>query len=240
MSRFRSAAVVRLPLGVDLDALAAEQVRLAGKVVRRDDFGGLRNLKLVAGVDVTYANGMALAAAVVVERGSLAVVEEAVAERSEEFPYIPGFLSFRELPVAVDALRSLRTKPRLIMVDALGVLHPRDFGFASHLGLELDVPTIGVAKSLWCGEVEGVARTGKPAPIRWHGKVGGYAVLGGRARNPVYATIGHRVGARTAARLVAEMAVTRIPEPTRQAHLLAARTRREGEGREGAVRAHAP
>lgn len=226
MSRFRSAAVVRLTPGVDLGALAAEQSRLATKVMRRDDFGGLRNLKLVAGVDVTYANGVALAAAVVVERGSLAVVEEEVAERPEEFPYIPGYLSFRELPVAVDALRALRTRPQLIMVDALGVLHPRDLGFASHVGLELDVPTIGVAKSLWCGDVQGVPRPGKPAPIRWHGRVGGYAVLTGRARNPVYATIGHRVGARTAARLVAEMALHRLPEPTRRAHLLANERRR--------------
>lgn len=220
--------MVRLPSGIDLKELAVAQTKLARRVVRRDAFGRFASVRRVAGVDVTYEGERAIAAVVVLDRASLATVEEATAVRREAFPYVPGYLSFREMPAAMAAFARLRAKPDLVMVDAHGVLHPRDLGFASHFGVELGVPTIGVAKSLWVGVLERAPRRGAPAPIRWHGKVGGYAVLSGRARNPVYASIGHRVSARSAARWVEEMSLHRVPEPTRRAHVLAGRAAGRG------------
>ena len=131
------------------EAVAIQQ-ELRSRVVRT---GSPRPLRLMAGADVSYAKRAETmyAAVVVVEWPSLNVVEEVTAQRPAEFPYIPGLLSFREMPALLAAFEKLRARLDVIIYDGHGVAHPRGFGIASHLGVLLDVPTVGCAKKRLVG-----------------------------------------------------------------------------------------
>jgi deoxyribonuclease V len=200
----------------------ALQMRLAPRVERRDR---LDEVRTVAGVDVGYdeERGMARAAVVALSFPGLRPVDWAVARVPVRFPYVPGLLSFREIPAALAAFERLRRMPDLILCDGQGIAHPRRFGIASHLGLLLDRPTIGVAKTRLVGEHRAPAqRRGAWTPLTDAGEVIG-AVLRTRAgARPLYVSIGHRVSLATALAWV--LACTpryRLPETTRAAHRLA-------------------
>ncbi|MFH1088054.1 MAG: endonuclease V, partial [Chloroflexota bacterium] len=131
------------------------QLRLAGELRLTDDVSGP---SLVAGVDVSpRPGGKARGAVVVLSYPEMEAVESQTAEVEVQFPYVPGLLSFRESPAILAACERLRTTPGLLLVDAQGYAHPRRFGLASHLGLLLDTPSIGCAKSLLCGTHDPVA-----------------------------------------------------------------------------------
>lgn len=200
----------------------ALQRRLAARVVTVDDAAPPRR---VAGIDVGFEDGGATTRAAVVVLGlpGLELLDSAVARRPTAFPYVPGLLSFRELPAVLDALRRLSVWPDLVLCDGQGLAHPRRFGIACHLGVLLDLPAIGVAKSLL---------TGRHAPLppergRWRALRDGEEVVGAALRTrdgvaPVYVSIGHRVSLRAALRHV--LACTprfRLPQTTRLAHHLA-------------------
>jgi deoxyribonuclease V len=200
---------------------AALQRKLAARVVRADRLGPVH---VVAGVDVHYTDGTAQAAAALYRLPGLEPVGQALARKRVSFPYIPGLLSFREVPAALAALAALPAAPDLILCDGQGIAHPRRCGLASHVGLLARTPSIGVAKTRLVGEHRappGMHR-GAWAPLVDRGERVG-AVLRTRARvKPVYVSIGHRVSLATALRYV--MACTtryRIPEPLRRAHQLA-------------------
>jgi deoxyribonuclease V len=151
----------------------------------------------------------------------LSPLESACTRMTSPFPYVPGFLAFRETPALVEAYRKLSVKPDLILVDGHGISHPRGLGIASHLGVLLDCPTIGVAKSILVGKPahEPGNRPGDFAPLVWKGRELG-AVLRTRANvQPVYVSVGHRISLETAIRYVVGcLTKYRLPEPTRQAH----------------------
>lgn len=199
----------------------ALQAELAARVERRDRLGPVR---LVAGADLAFADGgrVARAAVVVLSYPALDLVEQRTARRRVRFPYVPGLLSFREVPALLAAFARLRTTPDLILCDGQGIAHPRRFGLACHLGVLLEVPTIGAAKSRLVGEHDepGEAK-GAWARLIHRGEVVG-AALRTRARTrPLYVSVGHRVGLRTAIRTV--LACTpryRLPETTRLADRL--------------------
>lgn len=201
----------------------ALQLRLAPRVERRDRLGEVRT---VAGVDVGYdeERGMARAAVVVLSVPDLRPVDWAVARVPVRFPYVPGLLSFREIPAALAAFERLRRMPDLILCDGQGIAHPRRFGIASHLGLLLDRPTIGVAKTRLVGEHRAPAgRRGAWTALTDSGEVIGAALRTRKEAKPLYVSIGHRVSLATALAWV--MACTtryRLPETTRAAHRLAA------------------
>lgn len=200
----------------------AIQERLRGLVSTRDALGALAH---VAGVDVGFENGGAItrAAVVVLTFPDLVPVDSAVARRATVFPYVPGLLSFREIPAVLQALRRLRVQPGIILCDGHGYAHPRRCGLASHLGVLLDMPTIGVAKSRLLGTHAAVPDgRGRWRALRDRGEVIG-AVLRTRAGvQPVYVSVGHRVSLRTALRLVLACAPRyRLPQTTRLAHRLA-------------------
>jgi deoxyribonuclease V len=201
-------------------AAIALQEKLAQRVVRADRLGPVRH---VCGVDVHYADGMARAAAALYSFPELEPRAHAIERQRVSFPYIPGLLSFREIPAALAALAALPLAPDLILCDAQGIAHPRRCGLASHLGLLARTPTIGVAKTRLVGEHRAPpARRGAWVPLTDRGERIG-AVLRTRAGvKPVYVSIGHRVSLASALRYV--MACTtryRIPEPLRRAHRLA-------------------
>lgn len=179
----------------------------------------------VAGVDVSVdrVRSTARAAVVVVSFPGLELVEVRVAEGTLRWPYVPGFLSFREAPLILEACRLVETTPDLVIVDGHGTAHPRRLGIASHLGLFLDVPTIGCAKSLLCGthEVPGTQR-GATAEIVDDGEMVGMALRTREKVRPVYVSIGHRCGFADAVASVLHCSGKyRLPEPTRLAHLAA-------------------
>ncbi len=179
----------------------------------------------IAGVDIAAgkAQGMATGAVVVLNYPELAVVETKVVQGRLDFPYIPGLLSFRESALTLAAFERLSITPNLVLVDGQGVAHPRRFGLACHLGLFLDTPTIGCAKSLLCGshEMPGV-EPGSYAEIIDRDEIIGAALRTKLDVKPVYVSIGHKVDLQTAIYWVLKCCRGyRLPEPTRLAHLAA-------------------
>src|SRR6185503_1057074 len=138
-------------LDFDPARAAALQRRLASRVVLRDRIGRVR---LIAGVDADFSGDEGRAAAVVLDARTLEPVEMAVMDGKVRVPYLPGFLAFRELPLFRRALGKLSRRPDLVIADGMGLLHPRRFGLACHLGLALDLPVIGCAKKPFIGEFE--------------------------------------------------------------------------------------
>lgn len=178
----------------------------------------------VAGLDVGIREGIACAAAVVLSFPHLRVVAWSVARAPVSFPYIPGLLAYREIPVALEALRDLCVAPDVLICDGQGIAHPRRMGIATHLGILLDHPTVGCAKSRLWGTHEPVGEArGKWQPLDDHGEIIGAAVRTRKGVKPVYVSPGHRADLDSAIRLVLACAPRyRLPEPTRLAHLLAA------------------
>jgi deoxyribonuclease V len=203
----------------------AIQETLRAEVKTGDDFGPV---KIVAGVDVGFEDdGKTTRAAVaLLNFPGLDLVDHAIARRPTEFPYIPGLLSFREIPAVLDALDMLATPPDLILCDGQGLAHPRRFGIACHLGVLTGVPTIGVAKTRLIGTHADVPpERGAWVALRDGAEIIG-AVLRTRARvKPVFVSVGHRVGLESAIKLVLACAPRyRLPETTRWAHRLASQT----------------
>jgi deoxyribonuclease V len=203
------------------------QKELAGQVVLRDEQPAA--VRLVAGVDVSCARfGTTVYAAVVLfDLVESTVVERVSARAAEAFPYVPGLLSFRELPVVLEAFRRLRQVPDVVLVDGQGLAHPRRLGIASHLGLWLGLPTVGCAKSRLCGKHEPPGlRRGEWAGLRDDGEEIG-RVLRTRDRiKPLYISPGHLVSMERAVQIVLDCGRGyRLPEPTRLAHVESNRLR---------------
>lgn len=214
------AALARWPRTVA--AARRVQERLRARVIRRSDAGRVR---LVAGTDVGFErNGtMARAAVVVLDYPALTPRAESVARVPVRFPYVPGYLSFRELPALLAALARLEVTPDVVLCDGQGLAHPRRFGLACHLGVLTGIATIGVAKSRLIGSYSGLgAARGSRTALREGGVVIG-TVLRTRARvKPLYVSIGHRMSlARAVAIVLACAPRYRLPETTRLAHRLA-------------------
>lgn len=221
---------LRHPWNVTPARAKSIQERLRGRVERRPRLGTVRR---VAGIDISVTPGprtaawrrpaggyRARAAVVVLSFPELEVVETSVVEQPCRFPYVPGLLAFREGPSILAAFRKLRARPDLLLFDGQGIAHPRRFGIAAHLGVLLDLPSIGCAKSRLVGEhAEPGAERGAWAPLTDGGGTIGAALRTREGVKPVYVSIGHRVDLETALDLV--MRCTRgyrLPEPTRRAH----------------------
>ncbi len=195
----------------------ALQRDLARRLILEDAHGPWRT---VAGVDVSVKRGLARAAVVVLAYPSLEEIARALAERPVEFPYVPGLLSFREAPVVLEALARLEGVPDVLLFDGQGYAHPRRLGIASHIGVLLDHPSMGCAKSrLWGSHGALAPERGSQVPL-----VDGEEVIGAVVRTragvkPVYVSVGHRVSLQSAVELVLTCAAGfRLPEPIRRAH----------------------
>jgi deoxyribonuclease V len=185
-----------------------------------------RDLKSVAGVDVGFegdANKTARAAVVVLKFPELVPIDSAIARAPVIFPYIPGLLAFREIPVVLGALEQLKIDPDVIIVDGHGRSHPRRMGIASHLGVLLDCPTIGCAKSILCGSAQAPKdKVGAWTPLVDNGEQVGAALRTRVKTTPVYVSVGHLVTLPSAIDLVLKcLQGYRLPETTRYAHRVA-------------------
>ena len=202
----------------------ALQRQLAPRVIRTTSL--VTPPRLIAGVDLSApdAQGRVTGAVVVVRYPGLDIAEVRVHNSSPEMPYIPGLLSFRESPAILGALEQLSTTPDLLLVDGQGLAHPRRFGIACHLGLLLDLPTVGCAKSILRGRHGPLAaHQGASAELIDGGEVVGAALRTRQGVSPLYVSIGHRVDLATALDWVLACCKRyRLPEPTRLAHQAAA------------------
>jgi len=203
------------------DAIALQQ-QLKDEVVTEDKLGAVN---YVAGVDMGFeADGtISRAAVAVLSFPDLQLIESAIAFRPTTFPYIPGLLSFREIPAILDALETISTIPDLIICDGQGIAHPRRFGIACHLGVLIDIPTIGAAKSLLVGKHEELDATrGSWQPLKHRKETIGAVLRSRTATKPLYISSGHRVSLPTAIDYVLRCTPKyRLPETTRIADKLA-------------------
>jgi deoxyribonuclease V len=198
------------------------QLRLASQVSRTNE---LTNSRFIAGVDISVdrVRDEARGAVVVLSYPELRLVETQVVNGKVDFPYVPGLLSFREAPLTLAAFERLETAPDLVLFDGQGIAHPRRLGLAAHLGLFLDTPSIGCAKSRLCGH----HNTPGPDPGSYAELVDGGEVIGCALRtktgtNPLYVSIGHKIDLASAINWVVRCCRGyRLPEPTRLAHLAA-------------------
>lgn len=214
-----------------LEAAADIQRMLAQRVVAENAFDTLDTL---GGVDVSQnlrdPTHHIYAAMVTLGYDQCQVMASASIRTQNEFPYIPGFLAFREVPALLQAYQQLTAKPDVFLVDGHGISHPRGLGIASHLGVLLDCPSIGVAKSILVGKPQGLLglNLGDQVPLVWRGQRIGIVLRTKARSNPVYISVGHKIDLETAIEVVLHCLLGyRLPEPTRQAHLAANAIRKQ-------------
>jgi deoxyribonuclease V len=205
------------------------QTQLASQVVR-EGAPDPERVRYIAGGDVAFdkPHNRAVGVVAVLAYPSLEVVERVSVETPVMFPYVPGLLSFREIPVLSGAFSRIETAPDIVMADGHGYAHPRRFGFACHLGLLLDVPTIGIAKSVLVGGHAGVGvKRGSRSDLVHDGDVIGAALRTRDGVRPIYVSVGHRIALAAAERWALACAPSyRVPEPTRIADRYAGEMKR--------------
>lgn len=208
------------------------QLEMQQHVITRDDFTS--PIKYIAGMDVSNTlydkRKMIYAATVVLSYPDLCLLETATCAAIQKYPYVPGFLSFREAPPLVETFKKISILPDLILVDGQGICHPRGIGVATHIGILLDIPTIGVAKSILVGKAEGTLgdEVGSTIPLIWKGKELAKIVRVKKKCTPLIISSGHRVSLESAVEIVLKSIKScKLPEPTRYAHLAANICRRE-------------
>lgn len=216
--------VLRHAWDVTREEAASIQEALRDEVIKEDELGVVR---YVAGVDAGFeerdGQTVARAAVAVLSFPDLELHEHAVVRRPTSFPYVPGFLSFREAGALIEALEQLSTLPDLLLCDGQGLAHPRRFGLACHLGVLTNIPSIGVAKTRFIGQHEALAHErGAWQPLRDQDETVGVALRTQAGIKPLYVSIGHRISLQSAIHYVLACAPRyRQPETTRQAHRLA-------------------
>lgn len=197
----------------------ALQTKLAGDVVDTHPLP-LSSIHTIAGIDVSVKDDISTAAVVVLSFPELIVIESARAKMPTPFPYIPGLLSFREIPVILRAFEDIQTAPDVLMVDGMGRIHPRKLGIACHLGLWLNLPSLGVGKTPFIGTHAPLSsEKGAMSQIMYHDEVLGVALRTRENVKPLYISVGHQMNLESAIAItLACVGKYRQPEPIRQAH----------------------
>lgn len=192
--------------------------------------GRLGKVKTVAGADVAFSKDekMFYAAVLVFDYPEFELLEVASSKRKAEFPYVPGYLTFREGPALLDCFRKLKRRPDVVLFDGQGIAHPRKMGEAAHLGVLVDLPSVGCAKSLLVGEYGRLGKKrGAEKPIVYKGEKLGVALRTRAGVKPIFVSVGHKVSLDEASRFVLNCARKyRLPEPTREAHIFVGKMRK--------------
>lgn len=208
---------------MDVSKLYREQSELARKAILRDSFG---TIKRIGGVDCSYLDDeWVIAGLVVLDYDTLKPVYRTYEVQKLSFPYVPGLLAYREGEAMIGVIKKAKVKPDIIMVDGFGTNHPRRCGIATHIGIKLDMPTIGVGKSFLCGRIEGNY-------VYQDGEKAGKMIYAEGSKRPIYVSPGHRISLETAADIVSAcISAGRIPGPARLAHEYVTKLRRILAGR---------
>lgn len=207
-----------------LKKMREEQKRLKKKVKIKDE---ISDIKTVCGVDVAYDKDKGFGACVMFDYESKEEIANVTVEHEVKVPYIPTYLAFRELPVIERLMKKLDVEPSVLLIDGNGVLHPYKMGIASHVGVKLGVPTIGVAKSQLCGKMKNNPSTvGSYSEIEFEKQLIGYAYKSSqRGKKPIFISPGHRTSFKTSLTVVKRFSKYKLPEPIRHAHRLATESR---------------
>lgn len=195
-----------------LHQLQAEQREITKHVTTTDDIPPTINI--VGGIDVAYPKNefdKACAAYIAIDFSTHEIIETQVGYASTTFPYIPGYLTYREYPVIKEVMKKIQTKPSVLMLDGNGILHPRKCGLACHVGIKHNLPTIGIAKRRLLGEIQ-------DNQISYDGAICARSLISGRARNPIYISPGHKISLDTSYKITKKLCQYKHPEPLRQAH----------------------
>lgn len=204
------------PSDTSRESLLAAQSLVAERAIIRDDFDGLQ---LIAGVDQTFADDIIISGIVVLEYNSLEGAERVYCIEPVSFPYIPTFLSFREGPAIVSAYKKLKNPPDMLMVDGVGINHPRRAGIATHIGVALDVPTIGITKKILCGSGDEPSEVGEANPLIHEGKKIGWLLKSSKQSRAIVVAPGNRVSLESSLSIVKKcLRGHKLPEPIRLAH----------------------
>jgi deoxyribonuclease V len=202
----------------------SEAVQVQKELIKKLAFHPIKQtVKYVAGADISYSKNdpRIFGAVVVIELPEMKVIEVQTADDIATFPYIPGLLAFRELPVLCKIFSKIKQIPDVVICDGQGIAHPREMGIASHLGLLLDIPTVGCAKTRLVGEYGNVGlEKGSHTPLIFKGKVVGCVMRTRDSVKPVFVSPGHQIDLETAMTAI-NLCTTkyRLPEPTRLAHI---------------------
>lgn len=211
-------------MDIDIKKLEEEQLKLAEKLNLKDRIE-INSIKTVAGIDLTFTDiwknpTTGIACIVVLDYKTLELKEKVFAEKEVDFPYIPTFLAYRELPTILEAYKKLTIKPDVFILDGMGILHPRKMGIASHFGVITDEVSIGCGKSKLIGEYE--EPENKPMsykPVYVNGEFRGYAVRTKKNTNPIFISPGNNISVESSLKVVLNTVDKyKLPEPTRLAH----------------------
>jgi deoxyribonuclease V len=217
------------PWNVNYKEAVEIQKRLKKQIILKNSFKNL-NGKLIAGADVSYDKEIDrfYAGVIVFELQTMQKIEEVTASGKVSFPYIPGLLSFRESPILLRAFSKVKKTPDIIILDAQGIAHPRGIGLASHIGLLLNKPSIGCAKTRLIGEYDNVGKeAGYYSQLTIKGKAVGVVLRTRKNVKPVFVSPGHKIDLATSIDLVLKSCRGyKLPEPTRQAHNLVTKVRK--------------
>ncbi len=206
-----------------LKKLREKQIKISKKVVLEDSF---KKIETVAGVDVSYSKNNAYGSCVIFDYNTKKVIDEKTVRTKIDFPYISTYLSFREYPVIEKTVKNLKEKPTVLMIDGNGVLHPYGIGLASYAGMLLDIPTIGVAKTLLCGKPEFIPeKQGDFSRIIYKNKTIGFCLKSSKNTKPVFVSPGHKISFESSLKIVKRFCKYRIPEPVRMADMVGKRMR---------------
>jgi deoxyribonuclease V len=215
----------KAPALFSIENAHAAQLKASERIIRQDFLP--EKIQYVAGIDVSYATRLSIGVATVFDYDSLSLLESKTTHTKTRFPYIPTLLSLREIAPAVKAIKKLCLKPDVFLIDGQGIMHPYRLGLASHLGLVINRPTIGIAKGPLVGAVNEFNEENW-APIIDKKELVGAALLTKKGAKPVYVSIGHMVSLKRAIEVVKHCTPRhRIPKPIRLAHHVATQERRK-------------
>jgi len=207
----------------DIETLKKEQVECSKYIIQEDCF---KDFNTIGGVDLTFlkksGKTIGIGALVILDKEKH-VLHEHTYEDYVDFPYIPGFLSYREFPIMEKLIKTSKIEPDIYMIDGNGMLHPRFCGLASYFGVKLDKISFGVAKKLLIGNIN------EDGYITLDGKIIGKAVKTKKNTKPVFVSVGHKISLESAVNITFSFSKYRIPEPTRLAHNLLKNLRKEEE-----------
>jgi len=199
------------------DSLLAAQKLVASRVTLKDDFGVLERL---GGVDQAFIKGKIISGMVVLDYSELKVIERAYSIKILNYPYIPTFLTFREGPAIISVFNKTKLKPDLLLVDGAGINHPRKAGLATHIGVALDIPTIGITKSILCGEAEIPFEEGKASPLVYAEEQVGWLLKSCKKCRPIVIAPGHKVSLSSSLSIAQHCLLGhKLPEPLRLSHI---------------------
>jgi len=204
------------------EKLKEEQLKLAKEVITKDEF---KKIELVAGIEQSFIENKIISGIIVLKKKK--IIEKKYAVVESKFPYMPGYLFYREGPAILEAYNSLENKPDLIFINGNGILHPRRIGIASHIGLLLDKPTIGIAKKLLIGKEKG-------NEIEVENEIRAIRIIPKEFAKPIYVSPGHKISLRTAFKITKDFldGTHKLPEPLKLAHKYAEKIKEKIKNKE--------